>query len=288
MPKHKVSDSKNSSCGKIKNFLCGFGLFTQKKEPFFEVLKQLKTSGQKMSSEEKNILTNFLKFGHKRVCDVMVPRSDIAAVNIKASLDEMCTSVIKEGHTRTIIYNDTLDNVEGFIHIKDLFDVVANDKEVSLRKLVRKPILTTSSSKLIDLLVEMRRKRTHMAIVVDEYGGTEGIVTIEDIVEEIVGEIEDEHDDKNNANHDYTIVSDRAIITNARVEISELEEVIGILLRNKDEDVDTIGGLVMTRVGHMPSIGDIIKISQNVDAEVLDANSRVIKRLKITYEKPEE
>ena len=280
--KPKPRNKNHSIKSMIRDFFSQFSFFGIKKEQFYEVLRTLKTSGQKMSAEEKNILTNFLQFGHKTVKDVMVPRSDVAAVNIKSTLDETSSAIIKEGHTRTIIYQNTLDEVVGFIHIKDIFTAIANDKNISLKKLIRIPIFTTSSGKLIDLLVEMRRKRTHIAVVVDEYGGTEGIVTIEDIVEEIVGDIEDEHDEQK-SNHDYTILSDNTIITSGRVEIKEIETIIGIELRNNDEDVDTIGGLVMTRAQHMPQVGDIVPIAENVTAEVLDANSRVIKRLKIVF-----
>ena len=234
--------------------------------------------------EEKNILTNFLQFGHKTVKDIIIPRSDIAAIEIKTSLDKANTTVMTYGHTRTLVYNETLDNVMGFVHIKDLFGAVAKDKDTSLKKLTRKHLVTTSSTKLIDLLVEMRRKRTHIAVVFDEYGGTEGIVTIEDIVEEIVGDIEDEHDGNSN-NKDYMITDSRTIVTNARVEIEELEQAMGLALLGEDEDVETIGGLVMLRVGHVPAVGDIIKISETVSAEVLDANSRILKRLKISFSK---
>lgn len=284
--KEPESSCGTSICGKFKNFLtkCGLNTFCRTNEPFFQVLKLLKTSAQKMSSEEKDILTNFLQFGHKTVKDVMIPRSDIGSVEIKTKLDKVNAEVIKHGHTRTVVYSETLDNVLGFVHIKDLFTVVAKDKDSSLKKLIRQHLITTSSTKLIDLLVEMRRKRTHIAIVFDEYGGTEGMVTIEDIVEEIVGEIEDEHDDNGN-NKDYTVTDHNTIITSARVEIEELEKAIGLKLLQDGEDVETIGGLVMLRVGNVPAAGDIVHLSEDVVAEVLDANTRIIKRLKISFVK---
>ena len=257
-------------------------IFCRTNEPFFQVLKLLKTSAQKMSSEEKDILTNFLQFGHKTVKDVMIPRSDIGSVDIKTKLDKVNDEVVKHAHTRTVVYSETLDNVLGFVHIKDLFTVVAKDKDSSLKKLIRQHLITTSSTKLIDLLVEMRRKRTHIAIVFDEYGGTEGMVTIEDVVEEIVGEIEDEHDD-NGTNKDYTVTDHNTIITSARVDIEELEKAIELKLLQEGEDVETIGGLVMLRVGHVPAVGDIVHLSEDVVAEVLDANTRIIKRLKISF-----
>ncbi len=286
MPKKSKESSVPSSqsiCSKFKGFLGILGL-NKTQEPFFQVLKLLKASAQKMSVEEKNILTNFLQFGHKTVKDVMIPRSDIGSVEAKTKLDKVNAEVVKHGHTRTVVYSETLDHVLGFVHIKDLFTIVAKDKDSSLKKLVRKHLVTTSSTKLIDLLVEMRRKRTHIAIVFDEYGGTEGMVTIEDVVEEIVGEIEDEHDDNGN-NKDYTITGHNTLVTSARVEIEELEKEIGLKLLQDGEDVETIGGLVMLRVGHVPAVGDIVHVSEDVVAEVLDANSRIIKRLKVSYVK---
>lgn len=276
--------SGSSICNYFRKLLskCGIKSFSDSSESFYRVLQLLKASGQKMSAEEKDILTNFLQFGHKSVKDVMIPRSDIASISIKSKLEKVNAEIMRHGHTRTVVYNDTLDDVEGFVHIKDLFAVVAKDQDIALKKLIRQHLVTTSSTRLIDLLAEMRRKRTHIAIVFDEYGGTEGMVTIEDIVEEIVGDIEDEHGDNGN-NKDYILAAPNVIITNARVEIEELENIIERSLLQEDEDVDTIGGLVMLRVGHVPSTGDIINLSENVTAEVLDANSRIIKRLKITF-----
>lgn len=285
--KSKEPSPKNGEkppIARMFNKLLSFIGFSKGREPFYQVLQLLKASAQKMSPEEKNILTNFLQFGNKTVKDVMIPRSDIASIEAKTKLDKVNSEIIKHGHTRTVIYSETLDHVLGFIHIKDLFDIVAKDKDTSLKKIVRKHIVTTSSTKLIDLLVEMRRKRTHIAIAFDEYGGTEGMVTIEDIVEEIVGEIEDEHDD-NGTNKDYTVTGHNTIITSARVEIEELEKEIGLKLLQEDESVETIGGLVMLRAGHVPAVGDIVHVSEDVVAEVLDANTRTVKRLKISYVK---
>jgi magnesium and cobalt transporter len=281
-PSSRKINAKKSIGGVVRQFFSNFkvSLLSFNNEPFYQILKQLTHSAKKMSVEEKNILTNFLQFGHKTVKNVMIPRSDISGVSIQLKLGAVYKDIVTHGHTRTVVYQDTLDNPQGFIHIKDLFAVAIHDKDVSLKKLVRQHLITTSSTRLIDLLVEMRKKRTHIALVVDEYGGIEGMVTIEDIVEEIVGDIEDEHDD-DGGNKDYSIVDENVIVTSARVEIKELEHVLGIELLQEGEDVETIGGLVMLRVGSVPAIGTVINISENVTAEVLDSNSRVIQRLKI-------
>lgn len=258
-----------------------------KRDYLQEALTQLKARAKKLSGEERNILTNFIKFGDKEVKDVMIHRTDVSALDIKSSMNEISKAIAEQTHTRTPIYRDNLDNIVGFVHVKDLFQVVVSAKKTSIKDIMRQHLITTPSTKLIDLLVIMRRRRTHIAIVVDEYGSTEGIITIEDVVEEIVGEIEDEHDD-NGSNPDFNVVEDNVIISHARVEIDEIAKALGHDLKSEDEEVDTIGGLVMMRSGHVPKRGDLINLADNIVAEVLDSNPRTIKKLKITYIEPEE
>lgn len=258
-----------------------------KKDYLTEAINELKARAKKMSGEEKNILTNFLKFGHKEVKDVMIHRTDISALNIKSSLNEITKEIVDKTFTRTPIYRDNMDNMVGFVHVKDLYKIVVSNKKATIKDIMRQHLITTPSTKLIDLLVIMRRRKTHIAIVVDEYGSTEGIVTIEDIVEEIVGEMEDEHDD-NSSNPDFEVVEDKVIITHARVEVEEISNVLGQALKSDDEEVDTIGGLVMMRSGHVPKRGDIINLAENITAEVLESNPRTLKKLKITLQEPEE
>jgi magnesium and cobalt transporter len=252
-----------------------------------EALKELKARAKKMSREEKNILTNFIKFGQREVRDVMIHRTDVSALNAKSSMNEISKAIASQTHTRTPIYKDNLDNIIGFVHVKDLYKVLVSSKKTTIKDIIRQHLITTPSTKLIDLLVIMRRRRTHMAIVVDEYGSTEGILTIEDVIEEIVGEMEDEHD-CNGSNPDFEVVQDNVIITHARVEIEEIAKVLDIELKSEDEGVDTIGGLVMMRCGHVPKRGEIINLSENITAEVLDSNPRTLKKLKITYRELEE
>lgn len=263
----------------IKKILLGWREVST--DPFYQVVKHITTGAEKMSQEERNILTNFLQFGQKTVRNIMIPRPDIASISINSTLESAYKAVIKNGHTRTIVYSDTLDTPEGFLHIKDLLAALKRDKDSSIKKIVRQHIITTSSTKLIDLLVEMRKKRIHIAVVVDEYGGTEGIVTIEDVVEEIVGDIEDEHDEIGDVVKDYSIVSSDVVVTSARVTIKELEHVLGESLLQDSESVETIGGLVVLREGRIPSAGDVVTLTESISAEVLEANSRVIQRLKL-------
>ncbi len=233
-----------------------------------------------MSYEEKNILTNFLQFSSKVVKDVMIPRSEIVSIDINTPLNKLSDVVIKHHHTRTIVYNDTIDEVLGFAHIKDLFRVIAQKDNATLENIMRSHLVTAPSTKLIDLLVEMRRNRTHIAIVCDEYGGTQGLVTIENIVEEIVGDIEDEHDEHDKTK-DLQVLKDGSIITNARVKLDDLEESLNITLHNEDEDIDTIGGLVILRFGKIPRSGQIVEIAEGIRVEVLESSVRSINKLKI-------
>lgn len=237
-----------------------------------------------MSLEERHLLGNFLQFCSKTALDVMIPRSDICAIRIDSTVQDLSKAIINYGHTRTLIYEDTLDNIVGFVHIKDLFEIIASKRTFNLKKLMRKPIISSSSMKLIDLLAEMQRLRTHIAVIVDEYGGTDGIATIEDIMEAIVGEIEDEHDDAKD-DHAFTVISDREILTHARVEIEEIERVLSLKLREAEDDCDTIGGLVLARTGHMPKRGLVINLSPEVKAEIVEASPRKLKKIRLTVVK---
>jgi magnesium and cobalt transporter len=228
------------------------------------------------------ITKNFESFAEKTVEDVMIPRSDIISVSYDISLEDLSKTIIKYGHTRTLVYKENLDNVIGFLHIKDLFEIIAKSKKYSLKKLMRQHIVSPHSMTLIELLKQMQINRTHIAIVVDEYGGTDGIVTIEDVIESIVGKIDDEHD----ANLDldtFKILKPGLIVANARMEVEELEKLLNVKLREEDDEFDTIGGLVLAKVGTVPEKGDVITITEEVTIEIIDSTPRTIKQLKIIY-----
>lgn len=253
----------------------------KKQDDFFAAIKQLEVNSRKMSADERNILTNLIKLEGKTVEDIIVPRSDIAAIKLTASMDEL-NHIIRTNlpHTRTLVYEETLDNIIGFVHIKDLFKALIIKQKFQLKRLIRKHIIAAPSMKLIDLLAKMRRERTHIAIVVDEYGGTDGMVTIEDVMEAIVGKIEDEHDRKS-INNDFKILDDHTIVANSRVEVEVLEEIIGVQLKSRDDEFDTIGGLVLAQVGNVPEIGTKVTISQDIEIEVTGATPRALKEVKI-------
>ena len=231
---------------------------------------------------EDEIVNNIDNFLEKTVEDVMVPRSDIISVSHNVTLKELSDSIVKHSHTRTLIYKESLDNIIGFIHIKDLFEVIAHSKKFILKKIIRKHIISPRSMKLIDLLAQMQVNRTHIAVVVDEYGGTDGIVTIEDIMEKIVGRIDDEHDIDEDVDS-YKILRPGLLAASARVEIEELENVIGVTLKFEHDEFDTIGGLVMAKVGNVPEKGDLIDLDDGVIVEIVESTPRTIKQMKITY-----
>lgn len=242
-------------------------------------IEKLEYYANTISVKEKDILSNFLGFCNKTVDDVKIPRSDISSISSTTNVAALNKKILETGHTRTLVYEDNLDNIIGFLHIKDIFKAMVNKSDVNIQKLIRTPILAAQSMKLIDLLTEMQRTRTHIAIVVDEYGGTDGIATIEDIMETLVGEIEDEHD--NNNDPKYEILKTGEIITEARVEIEELEKAIGTALKTEEDVCETIGGLILSRIGHIPEKNTTIIISDNISATVIDADSRVIKKIKL-------
>ena len=159
--------------------------------------------------------------------------------------------------------------------------MLAQNKHFQLKKIIRKPIISAPSMKLTDLLITMQRQRTHISIIVDEYGGTDGIVTIEDIMEEIVGRIDDEHDDKLESDA-YQILDSSTVLSSSRVEVEDLERILGVKLKDDKDEFDTIGGLVLAKVGNVPSPGTKIEISHQVELEVIDANARTLKQVKLT------
>lgn len=229
----------------------------------------------------KEYLSSFESFASKIVEDVMIPRSDIIAVAADIGFEELSKLIVEHNHTRILVYNDNLDNIIGFVHIKDLFKMITESRNFNLRKLLRQNLVSPMSMRLSDLLSEMQLKRIHISVVVDEYGGTDGIVTIEDIVEAIVGRIDDEHDDIDS--NGFKVLKSGTVISDARVEVSELEEALKIKLKTEEGEFDTIGGLVLAKSGSIPTRGEIIEIADDITVEILDSTPRTIKQLKIIF-----
>ncbi|MCB1476395.1 MAG: HlyC/CorC family transporter [Rhodobiaceae bacterium] len=279
------------------------------RESIEDALDEEGTSADHLTPKERTMLRNILDLRHRRVEDVMVPRADVVAIEAQASLDSIIQLFQKGGHSRLPVYRETLDDPLGMVHIKDLMTYLAANaiagkgsrsrknaageapafdlKRVDLSATVGKAGLTREilyvppSMPVGDLMVKMQTTRIHMALVVDEYGGTDGLVSIEDVVEEVVGEIEDEHDEQTSPQ--IVAVGAGVFIADARASIEDLHAALGHKIVPEDilEEVDTIGGLVFHRAGRVPVRGEVVRITEDFEFEILDADPRRIKRVKI-------
>jgi CBS domain containing-hemolysin-like protein len=214
------------------------------------------------------------------VHDVMVPRAHIVAVEIGTSFDALVRMMTEKAHSRLPVFRETLDDVLGMVHIKDVFAAEHGGAPVKLEKLLRKVLFVPPSMGTLDLLLQMRMTRTHLALVVDEYGGIDGLVTIEDLVEQIVGEIEDEHDDV--VAPAFERRPDGTILADAGTSIEVLERAVGPILTDEEQDeVDTLAGLVTTLAGRVPGAGEVIHHPSGVEFEVLAGDARRVARLRL-------
>ena len=254
------------------------------KEALAEVLDEHEEQAmQLVTDDERTLLRNMIAFGELTVGDVMVPRPDIFAVEVGVTLEELKHYVIEKRHTRIPVFTDSLDRVSGFIHAKDLTVFIAGDDEFDIEKVLRKVLFVPRSMRCVDLLMQMRSASCHMAIVVDEYGGTDGLVTMEDVFEELVGDIRDEHDREEDLELKWK--GKNTLVADARIEIDDLEETLGCALRDEgdDDEYDTIGGLIFAELGRVPTKGEVIQYHDGqVKFEILSADPRRIYRVKIT------
>lgn len=273
----------------LKNLLFGGDKEPSLREQIEEVIDEAEEEGEDrrgsnivgdLSQIERKMLRNLLHFGEQTVDDVAVPRGEIVAIAETASFEEVVAIFADAGHSRLPVYRESLDEVVGMIHVKDVFAVLAEDRAAPpLLDLIRQPLYVPQSMGVLDLLAEMRAKRTHLAIVIDEYSGTEGLLTIEDLVEEIVGEIEDEHDDE----PEPLIVAgdDGCWDADARAELDDVGEAIDRRLAEIEEDVDTLGGLAAVLAGHVPEVGEILVHPSGWRIEVTEADERRVHRLRL-------
>ena len=268
------------------------------------------------TAEEREMLLRLLRFGALRVEDVMVPRADIIAIDEKDSVAQLLARFEEAEVSRIPLYRDTLDDPRGMVHIKDLMKWLMSEaagaartsqeakmpasageattpgnltrglvsldlnRTIASTRTRRQVLYVPPSMPATNLLLRMQSTRIHMALVVDEYGGTDGLVTIEDLVEQIVGEIEDEHDE---AEAEQITEDAGGLIAAARTPVSELEQRLGIKLQTTEEaaDVDTLGGLVFALVGRVPARGEVVRHSSGIELEVLDADPRRVKKLRV-------
>jgi CBS domain containing-hemolysin-like protein len=243
---------------------------------------RLDVSASGLDPHERILLGNVLLLRDKTAYDVMVPRADILAMPEDLTLDQAIKLIQREGHSRFPVYRGNLDDIVGMVHIKDVFAAVGRDPaSFSLKGILRKPLLVVPQIPVLDLLLQMRAQRIHMALVVDEYGGIDGLVTIEDLVETIVGDISDEHDEVTSP----TIVErpDGMIEMDARTTVEAFEQKMGPILTEEERaaDIDTVGGLVFTLAGRVPARGELISHGSGVEFRVLEADSRRIRRLRV-------
>ena len=248
------------------------------KQSLEELIEEHQEDGD-LKPEEKDILKNLSEFGEQRVSDVMTPRADIVGVPVDITFDEFKVLVLKEEHTRYPIYRKTLDDVVGFIHIKDLVAQYCRNEPFNLRRIIHQVLFVPPSMPVMDLLVKMRGMKAHIALVVDEFGGTMGLVTLEDIVEEIVGEIEDEHDEEESL---LMRNINGMIDASARVSVEDIEKELGITLGKPDQrEYDTLAGFIFEHLGRVPAIGEVYNHESGYAFEVKDSDMRSIKRVLI-------
>jgi len=250
---------------------------------------------ESVSQENTDMLDAAERFQLLRVVDVMVPRANIIAVDLDTGLHDLSKAFQEAGHSRLPIYKETLDEPVGMVHIKDLLPYLMLNargrsaksyKDRKILKTIKRPVLfVPPSMQAKDLLQRMQARRTHMAIVVDEYGGTDGILTIEDLIEPIVGDIDDEHDDAEPQIKTIEVGTSTHWLADARVTIEDFEDAAGRDFASADEEdeVDTLGGLIFTLAGRVPERGEIIYHPDGVEFEIVDADPRRVKMIKIRF-----
>jgi CBS domain containing-hemolysin-like protein len=238
-----------------------------------------------LSPVERQMLRNLLHFGDRTVGEIAVTRGDIISVPSTVSFEQLIAAFAEAEHSRLPVTGEDLDEVIGMIHIKDVFKAQKDPtRPRTIEGLLRTPLFVPESMGVLDLLARMRTERVHLAIVVDEFGGTEGLVTIEDVVEEIVGEIEDEHDTAEESM--LVMLEDGLWEADARVELEELAKVVDPKLASDDDEVDTLGGLVFLLTGHIPAKGESVLHESGWRLEAVDSDPRKIVRVRLHAPEP--
>jgi len=235
-----------------------------------------------LSAARREMIERVVAFDEKRVVDVMAPRADICAVDIETPFDALVRAFVDAGHSRMPVYRGELDDPVGMVHIKDVVGLIADKSAAAgpvLGKIKRDILYAPPSMRVTDLLLRMQASRIHMALVVDEYGGTDGLVTIEDLVEEIVGDINDEHDED-----DAPAIAPAGPDgwdVDARVELDEFADETGVRLMMEDDEIDTIGGYAVSLAGRVPQRGEVFAGVGGLDFEIAEADARKVRRVRI-------
>ncbi len=287
-PQHSsLTDSEKPSSSFLSELLIKFGLREKEgslRDALQEVLDDHAEEMTSMPHEERQILANVMDLGDMEVEDIMIPQSDINAVEINTNLNDLRDLVLKSGHTRIPVYENSLDSIKGFIHVKDLLPLLGVGVEgFHIDQIMREVVFVPEVMKVPDLLLKMRLSGVHLAIVVDEYGGTNGLVTLEDLFEQIVGDIHDEHDDQA-ASRVLRWSKKGTIVVDAKSKINDLAEALAIDFAQDDgddDDYDTLGGLIFYQLGRVPEKGEIIKHGENLQMEVLDVDDRRVIKVRL-------
>ena len=258
------------------------------RESLEEVIEESARQSSELSQQERVMLSNLLKFGELKISDVMVPRADIVAVEENTKLRELVADYREAQHSRLPVYRETLDDPTGLVHIKDALaqlqfeaDGTVRWPNVTAAQIKREILFVPPSMPARDLLVKMQTSHMHLALVIDEYGGTDGLVSIEDLIEEIVGDIDDEHDVDDSPR--LRALPGGGYEADARLDLEDFKAQTGIdlALKDGDEEIDTLGGLVVSLVGRLPLRGEIIPHPSGFEFEILEADPRRIKRLRL-------
>lgn len=285
--------TKPSGLGRLLRWLRGLREGERRLNPTREKLSALiedaSAAAPGTSEAERRLLVNILSLRRRTVADVKIPRAAIVAVEAGVPFGELIEMLVRENHSRLPVYRETLDDVIGMMHIKDVLAWRAreseSESEFALTGIMRKILFVAPSMHVLELLLEMRVKRIHMALVVDEFGGVDGLVTIEDLVEEIVGEIDDEHDVGERPM--LARLADGAFEADADVTLGEFERESGMVFSDEDRgEVETLGGLVVAAAGQVPIRGQLVRHVSGLEFEVLDADPRRIKRLRVRRRPP--
>jgi magnesium and cobalt transporter len=234
-----------------------------------------------LDRQERALIANVLRLRGTTADDVMIPRADIIAMRLDTSLEDALAQIRREGHSRLPVFRDQLDDIAGMVHIKDVFSWVGDPKNFTIESILRKPLMVAPQIPVLDLLLQMRQAHIHLALVVDEYGGIDGLVTIEDLVETIVGDIADEHDEDQKPM--VTERGDGSLDLDGRLPVDEFEGRVGQVLTDEEReaDIDTVAGLVFTLAGRVPARGEVIGHPSGLEFRVLEADPRRIRRVRV-------
>ena len=231
-------------------------------------------------NNEKSLIKNILSLDDKSVEDIMGPRAEIVSIEIKQNMKEILSLIENESHSRMPVFENNLDNVLGFLHVKDLIKN-NNENHFELKKIIRDILYVAPKSPILDLLKRMRSSRIHIGLVVDEFGGVDGLITIEDLVEEIVGEIEDEHD-ADDSEEIFQKIDDKTILVKSGYKIEDMEKYYDVKIKIEDEEIDTVGGLLFFLANKVPKNSQVYNYENILQFKVIKASARRIESLQIT------